>query len=192
MDADSTKVLFVNRDAKLSVLIKQVLTPPLFELVEISNFNEARRRLVDENFGLIIVDFAEGEGQDFAAETRELSSTVLLLIPNELFDQVSYRTESYGILPVTKPFDMFYFYNMIKVALAVQAKFEQLAYKTVQLRNKLEEIRIVNRAKMLLISHRGMSEEEAHRYIEQTAMNRCAKRIMVAQEIISSNGAAPD
>ncbi|MBQ7166062.1 MAG: ANTAR domain-containing protein, partial [Treponema sp.] len=86
----------------------------------------------------------------------------------------------------------FYFYNMIKAAMAVKSKFEQLTYKTVQLRNKLEEIRIVNRAKMLLISHKGMSEEEAHRHIEQTAMNRCQKRIQVAREIVSELGTGPD
>lgn len=189
MESDNTKVLLVNKDKKLSVLIRQILAAPLFEVTEIADFNEARRMLMDESFGIIIADFADGEGQDFATETGGLPSAVLLLIPAELFDQVSYRTESYGILPVTKPFDVFYFYNMIKAALAVKAKFEQLTYKTVQLRNKLEEIRIVNRAKMLLISHKGMSEEEAHRHIEQTAMNRCLKRILVAQEIIGSLGA---
>ncbi len=185
MEADTTKVLLVSKDTKLNVLITQVLTPPLFELVIMSDFNDARRRLLNEHFGIIIVDFADGAGQDFACEMGEQASTILLLIPNDLFDQVSYRTEDYGILPVSKPFDIFYFYNMIKVALAVQAKIKQISYKTVQLRNKLEEIRIVNRAKMLLISHKDMNEEEAHRYIEQTAMNRCIKRIQVAEEIIA-------
>lgn len=192
MEADTTKVLLVSKDAKLSILIKQVLTAPLFALTEIADFNEARRRLMEESFGIIIADFSDGDGQDFASETGGLPSAVLLLIPNELFDQVSYRTEAYGILPVTKPFDFFYFYNMIKAAMAVKAKFEQLTYKTVQLRNKLEEIRIVNRAKMLLISHKGMSEEEAHRYIEQTAMNRCQKRIQIAQEIVRELGSGSD
>ena len=188
MEADTTKVLLVSKDAKLSVLIKQVLNAPLFELVDLTDFNDARRRLIDENFGIIIVDFADGAGQDFAIEMGNLTATIMLLIPNELLDQVSYRTEEYGILPVSKPFDLFYFYNMIKVARAVQAKIRQLSYKTIQLRNKLEEIRIVNRAKMLLISHKNMNEEEAHRYIEQTAMNRCIKRIQVAEEIIRDIG----
>ena len=185
MEADTTKVLLVSKDTKLTVLIRQVLNAPLFELVELSDFNDARRRLIDENFGIIIVDFADGAGQDFAMEMGNLTATIMLLIPNELFDQVSYRTEEYGILPVSNPFDLFYFYTMIKVSRAVQAKIRQLSYKTIQLRNKLEEIRIVNRAKMLLISHKNMNEEEAHRYIEQTAMNRCIKRIQVAEEIIN-------
>ena len=184
MEADTTKVLLVSRDTKQTVLIRQVLTPPLFELVELSDFNDARRRLIDENFGTIIVDFADGTGQDFAMEMGSLPSAILLLIPNELFDQVSYQTEDYGILPVSKPFDLFYFYTMIKAARAVQAKIRQISSKTVQLRNKLEEIRLVNRAKMLRITHKNMTEEEAHRSIEQTAMNRCIKRIQVAQEII--------
>ena len=187
MEADRSKVLLVSKDTKLNGLITQVLAAPLFELAASADFNDARRRLVDEHFDIIIIDFADGAGQDFAMELGSQSSTALLLIPNELFDQVSYQTEDYGILPVSKPFDLFSFYTMIKVARAVQAKIRQVSSKTVQLRNKLEEIRIVNRAKMILISHRDMNEEEAHRFIEQTAMNRCVKRIQVAQEIIEES-----
>ena len=69
MEADTTKVLLVSKDTKLSVLIKQVLTAPLFALTELADFNEARRRLMEESFGIIIVDFSDGDGQDFAAET---------------------------------------------------------------------------------------------------------------------------
>ena len=74
MEADTTKVLLVCKDAKLSSVIKQVLTAPLFALTEMADFNEARRRLMEESFGIIIADFADGEGQDFVAETGGLPS----------------------------------------------------------------------------------------------------------------------
>ena len=48
----------------------------------------------------------------------------------------------------------------------------------------MEEIRIVNRAKWLLISELKMSEEDAHRYIEKQAMDRCITRRAMAESII--------
>ncbi|MBO5065156.1 MAG: ANTAR domain-containing protein [Clostridia bacterium] len=40
----------------------------------------------------------------------------------------------------------------------------------------IEEIRIVNRAKWLLISELKMDEQGAHRYIEKQAMDRCISK----------------
>ena len=57
-------------------------------------------------------------------------------------------------------------------------------YATVE--EKIEEIRIVNRAKWVLIEKRGMSEPEAHRFIEKEAMDRRLPRSLVAQEILGS------
>ena len=56
--------------------------------------------------------------------------------------------------------------------------------KTLSVEEKMEEIRIVNRAKWLLISELKMDEPQAHRYIEKQAMDRCISRKEIAEEII--------
>ena len=42
----------------------------------------------------------------------------------------------------------------------------------------------MNRAKLILIKMRGMTEADAHRFIIKTAMDRCVKKRAVAEEII--------
>ena len=49
----------------------------------------------------------------------------------------------------------------------------------------MEEIRLVNRAKWLLIEQLKMTEAEAHRHIEKQAMDRCVTRRAVAEDILS-------
>ena len=49
-----------------------------------------------------------------------------------------------------------------------------------------EEIRLVNRAKWLLIGELNMTEQEAHRYIEKQAMDRCVTKRAVAEQILST------
>ena len=58
--------------------------------------------------------------------------------------------------------------------------------KALSIEEKMEEIRIVNRDKLLLISEMHMDESQAHRYIEKQAMDRCVTRKVVAEEIIKT------
>lgn len=184
METEHHSVLVVTKDSKISSSITQMLTAPLFTVTVASDFNEARRILNELTYNIIIVDSGDGSDTDFAIDVSDSTSTVLLFAPVHLFDQISYRVEGYGILTLTKPFDAFYFYNMIKIAIAVQFKIQSISSQTVKLKEKMEEIRIVNRAKMLLMQNESMTEENAHHSIEKRAMDACVKRIQVAKEII--------
>ena len=187
MASDIHSVLVVTKDIKTSTLISAMLVPPMFDVILAEDFNEARRLCNERVFNIVIVDFSDGEGTDFAVDISSCTSTILLLAPTQFFDQLSYRVEPYGILTITSPFDQFYFYNMIKIAIAVQYKVQVLSSQTIKLKEKMEEIRIVNRAKMLLMQNKEMSEQEAHRFLEKQAMDRSMKRIAVADEIIKTD-----
>lgn len=63
-------------------------------------------------------------------------------------------------------------------------KLRVLRLQANTLRRKLSDTRLVSRAKLLLMTRLNMSEEEAHKYIEKTAMSTGAKRGEVAQSII--------
>ena len=188
MEAESHSVLLVSRDSKIISQVSAFLVPPLFELTTTSDFNEARRLATERTFNIIIADSGDGYDTDFALNVSDSYSTILLLVPNEHFDEISYRVEGYGILTITKPFEPFYFYNMVKIAIAVQYKVQVLSSQTTKLKVKMEEIKQVNRAKMLLMQNMNMSEQEAHRYIEKEAMDRGMKRTAISEEIIKTYG----
>ena len=188
MEAESHSVLLVSRDSKIISQVSAFLVPPLFELTTTSDFNEARRLATERTFNIIIADSGDGYDTDFAINVADSYSTILLLVPNEHFDEISYRVEGYGILTITKPFEPFYFYNMVKIAIAVQYKVQVLSSQTTKLKVKMEEIKQVNRAKMLLMQNINMSEQEAHRYIEKEAMDRGMKKTAISEEIIKTYG----
>lgn len=188
MEAESHSVLVVSRDSKIISQISAFLVPPLFELTTTSDFNEARRLATERSFNIIIADSGDGYDTDFAINLADSYSTILLLVPNEHFDEISYRVEGYGILTITKPFEPFYLYNMMKIAIAVQYKVQVISSQTTKLKVKMEEIKQVNRAKMLLMQNMNMSEQEAHRYIEKEAMDRGMKKTAISEEIIKTYG----
>lgn len=69
-------------------------------------------------------------------------------------------------------------------AIAMVKRLSGYEMKTVHLEEKLDEIRVIDRAKLVLISRLSMTEDDAHRYIEKTAMDSCRKRKEVAESII--------
>lgn len=73
---------------------------------------------------------------------------------------------------------------VLPALLASAERLRTLRDKTSSLQQRLDDSRIVARAKLLLISHLGMSEGDAHRYIEKTAMDFCLPRRDVAEGII--------
>lgn len=188
MSEDIHSVLVVSKDSKISSQISSMLIAPLFETEITNDFNEARRKCGERVYNIVIVDYADGEGVDFATDISQSTSTILLLTPPEHFDEISYKVESFGILTTTKPFDQFFFYNMIKVAIAVQYKIEVFSSQNVKLKIKMEEIRLVNRAKMLVMQFLSFTEEQAHHYIEKEAMDRSMKKTEIANEIIKKYG----
>ncbi|MCR4940258.1 MAG: ANTAR domain-containing protein [Treponemataceae bacterium] len=188
MTADTHSVLVVTKDSKLSSMTSTFLMPPLFDTQIVGDFNEARRMTSERVYNIVLVDYGEGAGVDFARDLSDSLSTILLLTPQTLYEEISYRVEGYGIITVGTPFDQFIFYNNLKTAIAVSYKVKMLQSQTTKLKIKMEEIRLVNRAKMLLMQTLKLTEQEAHHYIEKEAMNRGLRKTAVAEEIIKTYG----
>lgn len=68
----------------------------------------------------------------------------------------------------------------------IRERLRKLENKSLSMEEKMKEIRLVNRAKWVLIDELKMSEADAHRYIEKQAMDRCVSRREIAEEIIST------
>ena len=62
----------------------------------------------------------------------------------------------------------------------------QSAKKSLSIEEKMAEIRVVNRAKWILITELKMSEPDAHRYIEKQSMDQCISKRQIAEEIIKT------
>ena len=57
--------------------------------------------------------------------------------------------------------------------------------KQATVEEKIQEIRLVNRAKWALIQCLGMTEQAAHRYIEKRAMDERISRREAAMQVLS-------
>jgi response regulator NasT len=66
--------------------------------------------------------------------------------------------------------------------------FSRLQRELAEARNALEERKVIERAKGILMKKRGMSEEQAYALLRQTAMNEKKKLADIAQSVVTAAG----
>ncbi|HPU62868.1 MAG TPA: ANTAR domain-containing protein [Mobilitalea sp.] len=157
------------------------------EITVIPTASEARRVLIEKDFDLIIVNtpLPDEFGESLARHIAEKKiSEVILLVKAEMFDEISHKVEEYGIITIAKPIGKALFWNALKIASAAHKRVKIIQNENKKLVQKIEDIRIIDRAKCILISQLSFSEPEAHRYIEKQAMDLRVTRRKIAEEIL--------
>ena len=78
------------------------------------------------------------------------------------------------------------FKQCIGVVHAARKRYAGLSKENERLKSTLEEAKIINRAKLLLMQYLALSEERAHRYIEKQAMDMRISKIEAARQILKT------
>ena len=178
-DADKGAAYFADLLSKASVA----------QVVSLQSCGQARRLLVERDFDLVIVN-APLRDESGEALARDIAgkgvSQVMLVVRSELFDAVSAVSEEAGVLTISKPINKTVFWSAFMFAKAAGNRIKRMQAENDRLKQKIEDIRIVDRAKCILISHMNMSEQEAHRYIEKQAMDMRSTKRVIAEGILKT------
>ena len=155
-----------------------------------TSVSAAKRKLLDRSFDIILINspLPDDDGIRLAIDrSTGMGSAVLLLVKSEYYPAVFDRVCPHGVYTLPKPSPKQLVTQAFDWLESTRERLRSLEKKSVSLEDKMQEIRLVNKAKWLLISEKGMTEESAHRYIEKLAMDRCITKRAVAQEIIESS-----
>ena len=111
-------------------------------------------------------------------------TVVLLLVKSESYISVYDKVVVHGVFTLSRPISRQSLLLALGWMASARERLRKIEKKTLSIEDKMEEIRLVNRAKWLLISELKMDEPQAHRYIEKQAMDMCVSKRRVAEEII--------
>ncbi len=151
---------------------------------------EAKRKLLQCVYDVILVDtpLPDEFGTDFAIDSTQNSHTaVILMVKSDMYDRMCEKVEDFGVLTVSKPITKDELYKAVKLACAASSRLLNEEKRLAKLQDKLAETKLVSKAKFVLVEKKGMSEPEAHRYIEKEAMDSRRSKALVAQEIIDGD-----
>ena len=150
---------------------------------------EARRLVLDTPYSIVFInaplpdEFGDQLALDLAASKL---CCVALIVASESYEEVADKVEDAGVITLSRPCSAQNIRQAAALMSATRSKLADMEKKTATLEEKMEEIRLVNRAKWMLIERRGMDEATAHRYIEKLAMDARQTRRLVAQTLIRS------
>ncbi len=153
------------------------------------SIGEARRLISDSIFDLFIINspVSNESGEELAKElvTNGLSQ-VIMIVKNDVYEYISGKVEDFGVITVSKPLNRNSLWVSLKLAKASYARLRNMQKLNSKLTKKIEDIKVVDRAKCILISHLSMAESDAHKYIEKKAMDTRLSRREIAENILKT------
>lgn len=154
-----------------------------------SSVAEARRWLTDTEFDIVLINtpLPDDFGMHLAIDICTGSGAgVLLLVKNDHYNEIYSKVVRYGVITLSKPTNRQMVAQNLRILCATRERIRQMQAKQATVEEKIKEIRLVNRAKWLLIECLNMTEAEAHRYIEKQAMDLRISRREAAENIIKT------
>ncbi|MBQ2707208.1 MAG: ANTAR domain-containing protein [Clostridia bacterium] len=181
-------VLVVSSSEAFNASLIPLLPDSVFDPVRFeTSVNSAKRALADRDYDFIVINspLPDDAGVRFAMELSGLKTSVaLLMVRSDVYTTTYHRVAEYGVYVLPKPTSKPIVSQAIDWMIATRERLKKFEKKTMSTEEKMQEIRIVNRAKWILIDSLKMTESDAHRYIEKQAMDRCISKREIAEEII--------
>ena len=155
----------------------------------VTSINAAKRTLSEKTFDFVIINapLPDDVGIRFSIDTcTTKQAAVLLLVKNDVHADIHDKVAEYGVFTLPKPTSKPTMLHALNWMESARERLRQFEKKSLSIEEKMAEIRLINKAKWILISELQMSEPDAHHYIEKQAMDRCIVKRTIAEEIIKT------
>ena len=142
---------------------------------------------VNRSWELVMINMPlqDENGLELAKYVAEdTAASCVIFVKAEEAEKIMDTADRSSIIVIAKPFSRQTLYQILKAVDTALKRSWSLYEETVRLERKIEEIRLIDKAKFSLMQYRGMTEEEAHTYLEQYAMKNRKKKTIAASELI--------
>lgn len=181
-------LLIVSSSQKTADSLRTLLVPRFYaDTCIASSASRARRLLSQRDFRLVLINspLTDETGDALANDVcQKTEADVVLLVSGDGVVSQDPSSLPMPVLVLEKPLNRSVLEKTLQVLQVAQRRNLRLLEENKKLQAKLEESRLVSRAKCALIAYRQMTEEEAHHYIERTAMDSRQPKKEIARDIL--------
>ena len=160
---------------------------PALALVTAEGLDEAEQKLAQLDPALVVWQ-CDAPGLPALRQCVRLAenseAVFLLLVRPGTYEAVWRFVQAAGICVMSWPAPQEIFRQTLRNLLLLKKSLRAMQEKTDQLQSQLQDMKRIQKAKSLLMNQLGMSEADAHRWIEKAAMDRCVKKREIAETII--------
>ena len=188
---EALRVIVAEDEALIRMDVVATLQEAGYEVVgEAGDGEEAVRLAIELVPDLMIMDIKmpKLDGISAAEKISELKIPVVLLTAFSQADLVKRAADAGAMAYVTKPFKPSDLLPAIQIALSRSEELFALETEIVDLNERLETRKLMDRAKGLLQSKMKLSEPEAFRWIQKASMDRRLSMSQVAKAVLEQLG----
>lgn len=176
----------------------QESTAPLAELLKCEGYTsletavstlEVKNLLAKQEYDLAIINtpISDSNGLDLAVYIADNTKAgVILLIKAEALQKVSTVLTQKGVFCLPKPLNKQLFCTAITMWQAAKKRLIGLEEENTKLKTKVEDIKLIHRAKCILMECLNMTEPQAHRYLEKQAMDMRESKRRIAEQVLNT------
>lgn len=184
------KALIISKTKQSTESLAQLLYSEGYEHLSLASSSAAAKDFIGkEEFDLILINIPlENEtGLELAvfAATNTRACVVTIVHEQHSADVVENLTK-YGILVISRPINKHLFHHYLIFTDCYRNRILGVVQENDKLKNMVEEVKLVNRAKLLLMQCLAMTEKQAHRYLEKQAMDLRISKIQIAKQVIKT------
>lgn len=183
------RVLLVSTGDKFIKEIGGLLREDRYQKDISNSASDARCKLLENPYDIVIVNapLSDEFGSRLCIDACSNNKTIALIFAsNDIYEEIYAKTSAYGVFVLSKPTSKNMVSQVFSLMLSARERLRSVEKKADKAESKLDEVRIVNKAKWMLIEHEGMSESDAHKHIEKSAMDAGITKKLAAQMIIDN------
>lgn len=150
---------------------------------------DAKRCIIESSFDLIFIytPLIDEIGLNLSVYMAEhTSSGVFVAVSAETEAKAGEKLLNHGVVLLQKPFTAEAVHYSLRTLQPLIKRIVTLDDENKKLKAKLEEIKLVDRAKCVLMQCLALSEPQAHKYLEKQAMDLRVSKKRVAEQVLNT------
>ncbi len=183
------KVLIAASSEDICLNIASILRDIGITNISITDGSNLRELFLDNTYhaALLVLPFTNELGADTALYLcRNYTTSIITFLPSKIYDDVGSKLAAKGVYTLPKKSSRSLIAHTVQTAVANYSRFEVLQQENTFQSQKVNEIKLVNRAKCVLMEYLRISEKDAHIQIQKRAMNQQATLAEIAADILKT------
>jgi response regulator NasT len=188
----SLKIMLVDQHPGRSAILEQALSDAGHRVVaRVEPGRNLAREVQDYQPDIIIIDM-EAPGRDTLEQMREIGrdqpKPIILFSNKRDGDYIRQAVQAGVSAYVVDGLSRERIMPIVEVAMARFREFEALRQALQETQNQLADRKVIDKAKGILMQHKGLSEDAAYQLLRKTAMDRNIRVAEVARTLLALEG----
>lgn len=148
---------------------------------------EVREKFTYTDFDLVVLyaPLEDEFGLELIADLSKITSAAIIIITKgDIAEDVQKKVSFAGAFALSRPVNKAMLSQAVRFAMMAREERIKLKAANEELQLKMNELKLIDRAKCVLIQYLRITENQAHRHIQKQAMDQRLPQVAIAKDIL--------